>query len=263
MRLFRKLRKNIISKKSKSGSIRKYLTYALGEVLLLVIGILVALQLNIKREQYILSQKQEKHLKLIRGEMINNLSSLENEDGELANIMENTKKLLNLMASKDQNIEITEKELSNLLIQTISRRVNINHENGAITELISSGGLKDIKNDSIRSILASWDGRLKRVRSQEQSLHNYFDLAHNFMLSRGSYRILFEDIGFDESLELARTSKPKSNENLLKSIEFENILINYLGVSYTLHNLNYATFRVELNQLIQLLERELNLDKVD
>ncbi|MEL6560121.1 MAG: hypothetical protein AAFQ94_18165 [Bacteroidota bacterium] len=260
MRLFKKLRQKIISNKFKVGSARKYLIYALGEILLLVVGILVALQINIKREHYILSQKQEKHLKLIRGEMVNNLSSLENEDGELVNIMDNTKKLLNLMAQKRQPIEINERELSGLLMETISRRVSINHENGAMSELISSGGLKDIKNDSIRSIIASWDGRLKQVRSQEQSLQIYFDYAHNHMLTNGSYRTLFEDIGFNENLEVVRTNEPKSNKILLTSIEFENILVNYLGVSYTLHHRSYATFRNELRQLIQLLEKELKPD---
>jgi hypothetical protein len=42
-------------------------------------------------------------------------------------------------------------------------------ENGAMNQIISVG-LKDIENDSIRTILASWDGKIDRVRIQEQQM---------------------------------------------------------------------------------------------
>ena len=35
---------------------------------------------------------------------------------------------------------------------------------------IISVGLKDIKNDSIRAILAAWDVKIARVRKQEQQI---------------------------------------------------------------------------------------------
>ena len=240
--------KNGSGKKNRLG---KYLLYATGEIILVVIGIFIALQLNIRKENNILFQKQQKHLLLIRGEMANNLNSLETEDEALTEIMSNTRRLIDLMATEQQIEEINEEDLSGLLIDAISRQLKINHQNGALTELISSGGLKDVENDSVRSILASWEGKLKIVRSQEQSLYKYLDKLNDLAVELGSYRTLFEDIEFTEDLDIRNSAKQKSNKPLLRSIEFENTILSYLAISYTLHNRNYDSFRVELNSLIR------------
>lgn len=48
MKLFRKIRQKL----SESGKVRSYLLYAVGEIVLVVIGILIALQINTRNEAY-------------------------------------------------------------------------------------------------------------------------------------------------------------------------------------------------------------------
>jgi len=54
----------------------KYLLYAIGEIALVVIGIMIALNLNIRNEELKIHQKQENYLQLIKVEMGHNLESL-------------------------------------------------------------------------------------------------------------------------------------------------------------------------------------------
>lgn len=69
IKFFRKIRKNLLNE----GKTTKYFKYALGEIVLVVIGILIALYLNIQQEAYTIQKQQENYLGQIRGEMINNL----------------------------------------------------------------------------------------------------------------------------------------------------------------------------------------------
>ena len=56
LRFFRKIRQNVLAEKQFS----KYLLYALGEIILVVIGILIALQINTRNERRELSNEREK-----------------------------------------------------------------------------------------------------------------------------------------------------------------------------------------------------------
>ena len=75
IKFFRHIRRSLIQE-NKMG---KYFKYAIGEILLVVIGILIALQINNWTEQNTIHKTQEKHLRAIKNEIINNLKSLKKE----------------------------------------------------------------------------------------------------------------------------------------------------------------------------------------
>lgn len=83
IKFFRKIRQQLLSENKFS----KYFIYAIGEIFLVVIGILMALQLNNLNQQKGIHKKQEKHLRLVKGEMINNLKELKNTDEIRLSIM--------------------------------------------------------------------------------------------------------------------------------------------------------------------------------
>jgi len=62
----------------------KYLIYAIGEIILVVIGILIALQINNWNEANKTHDKQETYLSLIINEMYNNLESIKTESNKLS-----------------------------------------------------------------------------------------------------------------------------------------------------------------------------------
>ena len=62
LRFFRKIRQNLLSK----NKLSKYLLYAVGEIVLVVICILIALQINTWKEEHILQEKERLYLLEIR-----------------------------------------------------------------------------------------------------------------------------------------------------------------------------------------------------
>tara|TARA_R110000765_G_scaffold106213_4_gene196557 strand:+ start:5933 stop:6193 length:261 start_codon:yes stop_codon:yes gene_type:complete len=82
----------------------------------------------------------------------------------LSQKIENAYKVLQIMNDESLITSLSEPDLSQLRYE-LQRTDNILfYENGALNQIIYSGGLKEIKNDSIRALLASWEGKINRVR---------------------------------------------------------------------------------------------------
>ncbi|NER18083.1 DUF6090 family protein [Spongiivirga citrea] len=254
MKIFRKIRFQELTK----SNFGKYIVYAIGEIILVVIGILIALYVNNKKEEADQLKLQRNHLVLIKEELENNLIILDKENKELHNIVTNIKDLVNLKNSDQPLDQVTEVHLSELLFLPLTRSIEIDYENGAFNNFVTSGNLEDIKNDSIKTILRSWNRKIETVKLQEYAVNEAFDKAVNFVNTNGSLKTVLDKIGLSKAyLEVNDNSEPYSNKFLLRSRQFENILIQYLGVATQLLRKNYLTFKSDIELLIRLIDVEL------
>ena len=236
----------------------KYFRYAIGEIILVVIGILIALYLNNLNEQYSIHKQQENYLILVKREMISNIKSLEKENMELSEALNSTKKLLNISNSDVQRIKLSESELSKILSSTIGSDIFVQYENGARNQIIFSGGLKDIKNDSIRGILASWEAKIGEVRLQEGQVNVIIEKIKSFISKYGDVRSIIDDVGYSKLLELDLSTNKSGNKNLLKFKEFENIIFELIITGNVLQQSVYSDFESEMQSLVELINQELN-----
>lgn len=254
MKIFRKSRFSAITKTSAS----KYILYAIGEIILVVIGILIALYLNNKKEDADRLEKQRTHLILIKEELQNNIAILEKEDTELDHIIRNIKDLINLTISKQSIDTISETGVSEILFLPLTRAIDVNYENGAFNDFVISSGLKDIRNDSIKTMLRSWDRALKTLDLQEDVVKKFLDKAVDFVELNGSFKTIYDTTDLSENyFEINNSPELDSNKPILSSKQFKNILVEYLGVSMQLHNRSYPDFKSEAELLIKLIEDEL------
>jgi len=253
IKFFRKIRQSAITD-TKYG---KYILYAIGEIILVVIGILIALQLNNRKEKSDINIKQHNYLALIKGEMESNLNTLSEESEALLAIIEDSRALITIMDSDSAMASINENELSELLLMPISRAISIDYENGAFNEFISSGGLKDLQNDSIRSVLRSWESKVTVLKNQELAVYKSLNKMISYVEEYGSLRILFDKISFSEDLGIQNSKRILTNRPLLESKQLENILLNYIAVSIQLHQKNYPRFENDIKSLIRLITEEL------
>ena len=92
----------------------KYLKYAVGEIILVVIGILIALQINNWNQQRILEKQSQQVLLNLREEINENKTELERATEFLKQRVD---KRLEFLNSSDQNISDSEKikKISNMV----------------------------------------------------------------------------------------------------------------------------------------------------
>ncbi|PHS68000.1 MAG: hypothetical protein COB12_01945 [Flavobacterium sp.] len=90
-KLFNKIRKNLVSEKPSVSRTSKYLKYAIGEIVLVVIGILIALSINNWAE----SKKEDKVLKNIYSVIVKDLKNDINDIDEILKNYEDKKPVFN------------------------------------------------------------------------------------------------------------------------------------------------------------------------
>ncbi len=172
IKFFRKIRKNLLSE----GKTGKYLKYAIGEIILVVIGILIALSINNWNENRKETNYEQKILKELKSDFSYNKSELNRNIIKATTLAHNSDSLLALF-----NLPKDEVNPSKFFkyMRKLGGYSTYNPSNGALNNLISSGNLNIIKNDSLRMHLARWSGILEDVKEDEKRLINFGDTRMN------------------------------------------------------------------------------------
>ena len=161
IKFFRKIRYDLMEKNKTS----KYLKYAIGEIILVVIGILIAISINNWNGNRKDISKKEMQLKALQIEFTSNLTQL-NEVLYYDNLVITTTKKL-LQVNPENSIEISIDSLRYWL-QHSSTRWTFNPINGALRSAISSGEIHLIKSDSLVDLLFGWQDVVTDAREDEE-----------------------------------------------------------------------------------------------
>ena len=203
----------------------KYLRYAVGEVILVVIGILIALQVNNWNEYRKEKVEEKKILLSLHNEISNNLESLKVIIEEKNKIIKVNQYIIDNTSKNGEWKSI--KSLDSLMNYiTLSGWIFV-PQNGVLNEIINSGKLLLIENDLIKNEIASLPQlhslMIEEDRQYRLDLHQYFlpFLSKNYnLIELTKYRELLENYSF----KMGETNFSKSIPGLLNSREFENIL---------------------------------------
>ncbi len=256
IKFFRKIRQNLLSE----GKTGKYFKYAIGEIILVVIGILIALSINNWNENVKTHRNQRNNLQLIKVEMTNNLQAIIEAKKDLDRTIASCRDLINLINTNNNLKNIEERELSFLIAGLLRDDVQVFLENGAMNQLIASDGLKYIENDSIRNILASWQSKISYVRMQEHHIFSSQSKIREFMATNGNMKVLFEGIGLSQRMELENSLVKVSNKHLLKDKKLENNTLILIVSGGALQETIYPEFENEIRSIIGLIDQELELN---
>ncbi|MDA8763774.1 DUF6090 family protein [Flavobacteriaceae bacterium] len=199
--------------------------YAIGEVILVVFGILIALQVNNWNEYRKEKIEEKKILLSLHNEISNNLESLKVVIKEKNNIIDVNQYIIN---NTDKNGEWKSTKSLDSLMNFISLSGWIFvPQNGVLNEIINSGKLLLIENDLIKNEIASLPQLLSLMIEEDRQyrldLHQYFlpFFSKNYnLIEVTKYRELLENYSF----RMGETNFTKSLPELLGNREFENIL---------------------------------------
>lgn len=249
---FRKLRQNLLTE----NKFTKYLIYAIGEIILVVIGILIALQVNNWNELRKTDKNQEKYLSLLKVETINNLKEVEKYNKAVTRMNNWQKTIFSLIDGNHDTI--SESYLSEAFGNVFSYTYQFRYENSVLTEFKNSGELKNVKNDSIRKYLIELEPLVFRTQTQEEGVADQYQQMTEYLVTRSSLRRLTNDAGPNNTLNLPQSANPrKSNIDVLKQVEFENRLMRYMGTTNNLISNHYPALENHLKKIIEIIDEEL------
>jgi hypothetical protein len=213
--------------KNKTG---KYLKYAIGEIVLVVIGILIALQINNWNNHQKDLAKEQKVLIQLKGEYEKNLIQLEQKVTMRNDIIMSSTNLL-------RYIDNPQEATIDSIITQMASIVRDPTFDPIKNDLIESGNLYLIQNESLKLRLSNWSSDVYQVQENElqwQKLRTEF--VTPFFIKNGLARDLADIVwkdgytpihALDQTIKITtkvgKSSKIPSVESILKNIELEGI----------------------------------------
>ena len=244
IKFFRKIRYDLMEK-NKTG---KYFKYAIGEILLVVIGILIALQLNNWNENRINNIEEKTILKAMLTEISENQLILAKDLKSHANVLRLVKELSDYISPEPEKIE--NKRLDSLMYSLLRLPTYVPKE-GVINSILASGKISLIKNNELNSKLASWSSLLDQYNTTlNWNEKDIFELIIPFIKDKYPFKRTLMHFG-SETSEKSKFSF--SQETLLSSLEFESIVAErVMDASAALNMANKLyNFQAEILELIK------------
>lgn len=251
LKFFRKIRQNLLSE----GKTGRYLKYAIGEIVLVVIGILIALQINNWNENRKNNLLEQQLLKALLTEFETNLANLDQV------IMFNDSNIKNSVSlgryTGPSLSDFNEKELSELMVGIFKIEPRFTPSQGTVMEIINSGKLSVLSDAKLRKALSDWQSTLESVKRQEDYVVERRDLGHEFFLKEGNFRRHLNII--NDPLLDAKPSRFKNNDfKFLENEEFESQLYLFIVASENLKQSFYLPLRSKIVDIIKTIESQID-----
>ena len=249
IKFFRRIRYDLMEK-NKTG---KYFKYAIGEIILVVIGILIALQINNWNENQQLKQVERTSLNALLSEFKENKISIQKclYDIKERRLFGDT--LRKMIGPKLTTVSI---DKTNRLIGGVGATNKCIVSKDALDDIKSSGKLNLLTNKNIRQNISKWTSVLDRLQGEENDWAQEFS---NQFIPYANKWIMWDDVDIKFKQEDSRYFKSPFTEDprrMLQQKEFSNIMaIQYWRINRA--EIRTNSLFIQNNKLIALIEEEL------
>jgi len=219
IKLFRNIRKNLLAE----GKTSRYLKYGIGEIILVVIGILIALSINNWNQNRLDSLERKALITKLHVEFKENKKAINNNRMAEEQAMNSSIALMNLIGLPEE--ELLKHNLDSLLFQSFPSN-EIAFANNAVNNILQNGRLNLFKDDTISTLLYQWNSlaEIRKIRFEKLDSWNN-DIFLPYLLPF----ISFKEMDANANLRWGGKSKVKPiYYPLFQNVAFENLLDNSL-----------------------------------
>ncbi|NNC50520.1 MAG: hypothetical protein HKO01_08315 [Flaviramulus sp.] len=245
IKFFRKIRYDLMEK-NKTG---KYLKYAIGEILLVVIGILIALSINNWNQKRLEINQEKITLSNLNEEFQDNLRDLDSINAKLSNTIANMENLFAMFNKEESQYASTTLDS---IISKVLTSPTWKPSEFVLNDLKNSGGLSKLRNKELKKLLFQWTRyyyEMKEMATQTEKTS--IDIVE-FLKIHGSLRNVDAS---DSSFMYERSKLNIDNLSLLQNPQFENYIDDKLYVLQETKNMS-----VKAKQLINQILKETSVE---
>lgn len=243
-KFFRQIRQNLIMQNKTAN----YIKYAIGEIVLVVIGILIALQINNWNEIRKTNLEEQRALINIQSDFSKNKMLLVDLIATTESSINAGMKILNYTGNKAK--PKTEDEFNELL-NSLFDHDPYYPQNGFLDDLLNSGKLGIFKNVDLRNLLSSWKPNLEILNEKFVNGVEGEKILNNFIIENGSWLNADQFTKIKRSVAFPKSGFEIDNRTLLEKSEFENLIEN--------HVIGSDNYIIEQNKTMELLDEILDL----
>ena len=238
---FRQIRQQLLSQ----NKVSKYLLYAFGEIILVVIGILIALQINNWNQTKSNQKIVDDYLEKISVNIDSDLKKLEiliNQRREALTLCDTI--VMYYDAKKISNPKLFEKGFFSIFIET-----RFSPNTNAYESLKSSGFMKNLKNSKIEEKLGSYYYLMDGVLFVEGKFNNSTQLSEASLSEKGFY------IEYKKAMNW--NNKDTINFNYQSLKKYPQVESEFIKARLFLEELitNYSVLWEEGNKVVELINK--------
>ncbi|GGE02027.1 DUF6090 family protein [Planktosalinus lacus] len=267
LKYFRIIRKKLIEQ----DNVRKYLLYAIGEIILVVIGILIALNINNWNSNRIQKHKETLHLNNIERDLKDQLTIIEYQLAYESKVNQIATPIIAYYKA-NQTFKIDSIFTKN--IGNLTGRKTFTKNAPTYTELISSGNIDIISNNALKDQIIKYYEELERIQVIINKNNNLFtdavfipevinlsevQMGGEFNLALNADYMTHMNLNFIDlneprlqAITKEQLEKPENELKMINLINFRNFL--------TLNHLNILS---KLKKKTQILLKEISNIKDD
>lgn len=258
IKFFRKIRYKLLDEKR----LNKYVFYAIGEILLVVIGILIAVGIGEWRQDV---RKTQELLSYYQG-LNDDLNQDENKLDTLAFIYENAivgiVEEIDKMQLNSYNQDSLYSNVPSWMVYTIAFIPN----QSTFTEIVSSGKLQLFKNEGLKKqILNCYDNLYPELLFRQNTINEFIrNLRTEKLMETYRWMEVLDNDGNIVTDLILKNPKYKINHDWLKDKQSDKYLLfeNYLNLLRTayLDNLKrIKSIKIYIDELVPLIEKEIEI----
>lgn len=229
IKIFRNIRRALLGE----GKTSKYLLYAVGEIVLVVIGILIALQINNMNQ----ASKDKKALK----EYLVKIKSNTLEDIRVLDSLSIFRRQASTLCKTARGIMLDKTEDQNLFVMTSAGAAFIDYyfrpNTGGYEALKNSGYFGRINNTPLDSLLSSYYGLADEISQNENSYNTYAEQQESYISTQ-----------FDRTLLLAYGFMPQDSINVRATPqeEYFKVFAQYIDLPAYRNVLSQCAFQFDI-----------------
>ncbi|GGG60758.1 DUF6090 family protein [Bizionia arctica] len=240
IKFFRKIRQNLLSE----GKTGKYLKYAVGEIILVVIGILIAIAINNWNENRKDRKTENQVLQSVLVDLLSNEEILKKAELKIDRQINETKLFLELM--RDEPIDSSFHKVKKLI--AFSSEVEDVQLNLSGIEIIISNKIGLIKNDSIKREIVQYPVFFEGYKEQENLMRE---------LKNNRIRPKIKDYISLENIATSSNNFSSNVRGLLSDRTLANDFTDRKWESFEWRE-DFIQLRKHGQDLIEMIEKELN-----
>ncbi|WP_223033786.1 DUF6090 family protein [Hanstruepera marina] len=259
IKFFRNIRKKLASENKAAA----YSRYAIGEIVLVVIGILIALQINNWNETRKEREEEKALLQQLQSEFESNRKQLNEKIIIRNNMIAASFKLLDY-------IDYPEKRHSDSINSYLVQTILVPTFDPIINDIMSSGRIQLLKNNKLKELLTLWTSEIIQVTEEEVAWREYkYNQYQPFLLKEASIRSITNQYWQDNAMETFYLDKGTTVKFDLKNsrthTDFSNIFENpdfedHLAACATdakIANIQSLSLQNRIKEILQIIKQEL------
>lgn len=212
IKFFNKLRRKLIEEKRISA----YFSYAVGEVFLVVIGILIALQVNNYNENKKLQNSASEHLLVVKEDLQKDREVLVSFRSKTKIQIEACDRIIDYF----KGVKPRYIDLSSDLVQILLEQNFKNSDNG-ISLLLNNGEIS-ILDQELQTLISEWTSQAEFIVDREQISNNFIQRNYepylignySFIMGKGNSNPMFAELYKNDTREALQLSQLDFREDL-------------------------------------------------